>query len=401
MANNLTAGKPIYWAAVAQKTLMKKLVANKIGDFSVEKEVGEDGRALNKPYRSILVAENYVPGNPLEAQDLSFNEDYLYIDQYYSLLMYVDDVDKIQSKYDVVGLWSEEAGKRLAEKADAYLLYQGASNAYTNLDDGNLGGTSGNAITLTSSNLPNIYGLINEALDFNNVEPDERFVVISPSFKNVLWQTVAGRETLLGDTTGKEGVVSTYAGLSHYLSNNLPYKLVWSPTENPSNNDTITIDGVVITFKSTLGGDGAVKIGANLSATLTNLVNLINNGGVGDNSTSTSFTTPNKRVVQNWSAVVSGSEVIFYIRGNSKPTYASSNTSNPFSAAKSGTLIVAGRKGAISCAYQLGKFGGVVDVEMASTVSAGKRGANYMPLTIFGAKVFNNSKPELVSVLIK
>ncbi|MCX7589700.1 MAG: hypothetical protein N2Z85_02050 [Patescibacteria group bacterium] len=401
MPNNLTAGSPIYWSAVAQKTLYKKTISNKITDFSVEKEVGQDGRALNKPYRTKLVAEEYQKGVALEAQDLSYNDDYLYIDQFYSLLMYVDDVDKIQNKYDTVRLWSEEAGKRISEKADAYLLYQGAANAGKTLTDGDFGGTTGNALALTTSNIVNVYGKFNEVLDDENVEPNERFIVVNSAFKNTLWQFASGKESLLGDTVGKEGVISTYAGLEHYHSNNLPSKLVWAPTANPSNNDTITINGVVITFKSTLSGDGEVKIGTNLAGTITNLVDFINNKGVGDNTNSKTHTVTARREIQNWSASASGSEVTIYVRGSSKPVYSSSNSSNPFSSNKSGVLILAGRKGAISSAFQLGKLGGIVDVEMASTVSAGKRGANYMPLSIFGAKVFNNSKPELVALVMK
>lgn len=52
---------------------------------------------------------------------------------------------------------------------------------------------------------------------------------------------------------------------------------------NPANNDSIVIDGVTITFKTTLsGGANEVKIGATLTETIDNLVAMINqNFGVG------------------------------------------------------------------------------------------------------------------------
>ncbi len=402
--NNLTAGSPIYWSKGIQKSIYKRIIIDKVTDFSVESEVGENGIALNKPYRSSLIAEEYSKGVSLEPQDISYNDDYLYIDQFYSLLMYVDDVDKIQNKYDTVYLWLDEAGKRLNEKAEAYTMFVGAQGAYTKLDAGDFGGTTGQSLVLSTSNLVNVYGKINEVLDENNIEPDQRFIIINPAFKNVLWQLVSGKETLLGDTVSKNGVVSTYGSLEHYLSTNLPSKLVLTFGANPSNNDTIVINGVTITFKSTLDSTPAcVKIGSTVDNTINNLVGFVNSKGVGVAGVSTPASTNDKRVIQNWSAEgnTTTDEVTFYIKGSSKPVYSSSNSSNPFNTNKSGVLLIAGRKGAISTAFQLGKMNGIVDVEKASTVSNGKRGYNYMPLSIFGAKVFNNSKFELVTLLVK
>lgn len=404
--NNLTADKPIYWAAVAQQSLYKNLTSRYVTDFSLESVVGENGKAVNKPYRSKLEAENYIPNGPgLEAQDLISNEDYLYINNYFSLLMYVDDVDKIQSKYNQVAIWTEEAGRALAERADAHIIKTGISGALNQLDDGNFGGTSGNALNLSISNIVDVYGLINEVLDNYNVPRFDRFSIITPKWYNVLWSYASGRESILGDKVLEKGIVSTYAGLEHHLTTNLPSKLVWAPTVNPANNDTITINGVVLTFKTSLGsGNGEIKIGTTLSDTLNNLVSFINNGGVGDSVNSTTHTKPSQREIQKWNAVKNGTEVNINIAGNVKPIYSSSNGSNPFSTTKSGQLILAGQKKAISAAYQLlntDGFNGVVSVERASTVSAGKRGFNYMPLTIFGAKVFNNDRQKLVTVLIK
>ncbi len=54
-------------------------------------------------------------------------------------------------------------------------------------------------------------------------------------------------------------------------------------TGNPSNNDTLTIDGVIITFKNTLsGGANEVLIGATAADTAENLIDMINKAfGVG------------------------------------------------------------------------------------------------------------------------
>ncbi len=400
MANSLTAASPTYWSKNAGRKFYKTTIFKSICDFSEEANLG-DGRIAERPYRSDVVAEDYTKGTALTAQDLTYTSDQLTLDQQYSLLMYVDDIDKLQNKYNTVRLWSEEAGQRIGVKFDAKVLYE-SINATSTVDASNLGGTSGEGITLTTSNIAQVFGEINEALDNYDVPEEERFTTLSPVMYNYLWQFIGGKESMLGDKTGETGMIGRYGGLKLFKSNNVCSEARWTPADNPSNTATITIEGITFTFVSTIGTTaGNILQTTSLAVTIDNLVALINAGGVGDETNYVSLSTANKRTVQNWVAVDGTTYFLVRFKGVANPTVASSEVLDTWDAKWEYQNILAGRKNAISAAIQTNGDMGIIDTQMASTVSAGKRGTNVMPLLVGGVKTFNQGKNELVRVKVR
>lgn len=401
MANSLTAASPTYWSRAAGRKFYATTIFRSITDFSEESVVGADGRIADRPYRSNVIAENYIKGTALTAQDLTYTSDTLTIDQFYSFLMYVDDIDKLQNKYDTVRLWSEEAGRRIGVRFDARVLYE-VVNATTTVDAANLGGTSGEGIALTSANMAQLFGEVNEALDTLDIPEEERYIVISPLAYNKLWQFIGGKESMLGDKTGETGMIGNYGGLKIYKSNNTTCEARWTPADNPSDEATITIEGITFTFQSVIGSvAGNILQTTSLAVTIGNLVALINAGGVGDGTNYVSLSTANQRTVQNWVAVDGTTYFLVRIKGGGNDiTVASSESADTWDAKWETQDLFAGRKDAISAAIQIGKQG-IVDTAMASTVSAGKRGTNVMPLLAGGVKTFNAGKDELVWIKVR
>lgn len=260
-----------------------------------------------------------------------------------------------------------------------------------------IGGTAGNGITLTTSNILNVFGKINRKLDVLNVPRSDRFMVISPQFFDVLWQYIAGKESLLGDKTGENGNIGTYAGLKLYLSNNLTGSIRWTPADNPSDEDTLTVDGITFTFQSVIGtAAGNVLQTTSLAVTIDNLVALINAGGVGDDTNYVSLSTANKRKVQNWVAVDGTTYIDIRIKGGSYITASCSESNDVFTATHQLQHCLAGRNKCIDVVIQQEP-----KVEMASTVSAGKWGMNVLPITLFGVKTFYQGAYEMLDVEIR
>jgi len=298
-------------------------------------------------------------------------------------------------------LWSEEAGQRIGVKFDSQVLYE-VVNATTTVDASNLGGTAAEGITLTASNVPTVFGEINEALDGLNIPEEERFVAISPLFYNFLWQFIGGKETMLGDKTGETGNVGQYGGLKIFKSNNLTGSARWTPANNPSNTDTITIEGITFTFVAASGTTaGNILQTTSTAVTIDNLVALINAGGVGDGTNYVSLSTANQRAVQNWVAVDGTTYFEIRVKGTPSLTVSGSEAADTWDAKWKYQDILAGRKSAISVAIQTHGDMGIIDTQMASTVSAGKRGTNVMPLLVGGVKTFNVGKDELVWVKVR
>jgi hypothetical protein len=396
MANSLTPLSPKFWSKTIGRKRYKATVYKSIGS-SAEQAGLEFGNKVDRPYRANLVVENYVKGVAAVAQDLTATSDELTIDKQKTILMYVDKVDKIQNKWDAARASAEEAGKRLGIAIDAEFLYEAALNANNVVDDGTLGGTTGTGITITANNISDVVGHINKKLDEQNVGEEEgsRFWVISPQIKRALWSYISGKESLLGDKTGEYNNLGRYGGLELYLSNNLTASAVWTPANQPSDGDTITIDGVVFTFETgTLDAAGKVKSETSTAVTLDNLVAFINAGG-NDSVIAQGYTLSqaDQRIVQEMVAVDGTTFVTIYHKGKSYMTVTGSDAADTWTLHTQHSL--AGVKGSTDIVVQLEP-----EVQMASTVPNGKAGMNIMLLTVLGVKSFNQGKNENVDVKV-
>ena len=394
MSNSLSAFSPTYWSRLAGAKLYKRTIFRSLADWSEEPTL-TDGQIVDRPYFSDLVVEQYTKGTAASAQDVTATSDKLTVNQSWTILIYVDDIDKKQNKYSYADLGTDEIVKRLAINEDAFFLYE-VRNANNTVDAGDVGGTAGEGVTVTVNNIDDIFAAINEKLDVANVDEDQRFLAHSPQFFKTLWKRIAGKETLLGDRTSEFGNVGRYAGLDLFKTNNLTAYAEWVPADNPSNTDTITIEGITFTFVTSIGSTaGNVLIGGSLAATLDNLVALINDPGTTD-ANQVALSAANQRVVQKWVAVDGATKITLYGRGESYFTVSASESADVWTANRQLQLHLAGRRGAISGVVQMAP-----DVAMASTVSAGKRGVNIMPLDLFGFHTFNKGKDEIVNVEVR
>lgn len=404
MANSLTAASPTYWSGAMQDKFYKEVVFPSIASFTEQSLLKTDGRIVEKPYRSALVAENYTKGTAATAQDLTATSDQLTLDQFWDILMYVDAIDKIQNKYDAVKAWGEEMGARFAQVLDADVLYE-AINANNTVDASDIGGTSGEGITVNTTNPINIIAEINEYLNSKNIPQSEKFFAMDSIFYSKLWMFLAGRESQFGDKTGETGNVGSYGGMQLYMSNNMTGEARWTPADNPSDEATIVIEGITFTFQSVIGTTaGNILQTTNLATTIDNLVALINAGGVGDEVNYVSLSTANKRAVSKWLAVDGTTYVIVRVKGTSKLTCTSSESADTWDAKWCYSNLLAGRKKSIDVAIQTGQLGmarNPFDVEMASTVSAGKKGTNVMGLMVYGKKTFYQNLDALVRVKVR
>ncbi len=379
------------------RKLYKTDIFRSLADFE-EQATLRDGQKVNRPYRSDIVVENYTKGTALTAQDLTATDDILTVNVIKAALFYVDNVDKIQNKYSAANLWIDEAGRRLSNSIDARFLYE-AFSANNTTDDASIGGVSGNGITVSTGNILDVFSSVNLLLDVQNVEEENRFFAISPQFYQVLWRYIAGKVTMLGDKTGQNGNIGSYAGLQLFKSNNLTASATWTPTADPSDADTITINSVVFTWKTTIGSTAGNILRTGTTATdLAAFAAFINAGGVTTDAgvSNVTLTIANQRIVQGWVAVATSTAVEIRAMGASYMVVASSNGVNPWTAALQLQNLLAGRFGAIDAVIQKEP-----SVEMGTTVSAGKSGINILPLALFGVYTFHQGANEIVRVKVR
>lgn len=393
MSNSLTPLSPTYWSKIMGIKLYKKNVFRNIASFK-EEAVLTNGQKVDRPYRADIYVQPYVKGTALTAQDITATSDQLTVDKIFAALIYVDDVDKIQNKWDAASAWSEEAITRLSNQIDADCLYLATSaNDTVDYNDLDSAQTAGLPIVLTTSNVLNLFTVTSRKLSVNNVGGN-RFFVISYQVKQVLLTYLAGRESILGDKTGEAGNIGRYMGFDLYESNNLTALIRWTPTDNPSNTETLIINGITITFETTpatVTSGFAVDIGGNTAATITSLVTMINTPTTDSASVGKPATGSNLAAIQRgWVAVDGTTYVDIYIKGGSQIT--ASGTAQGTNTYLT-QINLAGEKGAVDLVIQKEP-----SVKMASTVSAGKDGMNILPKTLYAAGVFYDMKARIFGV---
>lgn len=354
-----------------------------------------DGQEVDRPYRADIRVQKYVKGTALTAQDITATSDKLTVNKSFGMLIYVDDVDKIQNKYDAASAWSEEAVTRLSNQIDADCLYLATdANDTVDYNDLDTNQTAGAGIVLTSSNVLNLFTVVARKLDVNNVDSANRFMVISPQVKQVLLTYLAGRESILGDKTGEAGNIGSYMGLSLFVSNNLTSYIRWTPTDNPSDNETFILNGITFTFQDTIGAaEGNVLQTTNTETTLTNLAHLINNNTTTADHVAFSTAAYKDAIECQWVATSAATYIDIWIKGASLVSDATGTAQGTVT--YNSQLNLAGEKGAIDLVIQKNP-----SVKMASTVSAGKDGMNILPRTLYGADVFYDMKARILNVQV-
>jgi hypothetical protein len=374
--------------------LYKKNVFRNIASFK-EEAVLTNGQKVDRPYRADIYVQPYVKGTALTAQDITATSDQLTVDKIFAALIYVDDVDKIQNKWDAAAAWSEEVIERLSNQIDADCLYLVTSATdtvdYNDLDSAQ---TAGLPIVLTTSNVLNMFTVTGRKLDVNNVSAEKRFFVISPQVRQVLLTYLAGRESILGDKTGEAGMIGMYMGFKLFLSNNLTVHVRWTPTDDPSNAETFTLNGITVTFETTpttVTSGFAVDIAGTVATTLDNMVTMINTPTTDSASVGKPATGAFLAAIQRgWVAVDGTTYIDIYIKGGSTTTVGGTAQGT---VTYQKQLNFAGEIGSPDLVIQKNP-----SVKMASTVSAGKDGMNILPKTLYAAGVFQDMKARMFRV---
>lgn len=401
--NTLTPSFPEYWSKRMQLKHYKSDVFRKIVSME-EQATLERGDTVHRPYRSEMTVNDLGADGAYSRQAITDTDESLSINKEKEVSFYIRKIDEMQSNYRTANEYADDAAVLLGNQIDGDVLGEYASAA-SDVDDGDIGGTSGNGIALSVSNIDKIFGKANEKLDEYNVPENKRFAVISPQFYNVLWQRIGGKETMLGDKTGENGNVGTWAGFKLYKSNNLSWTGTLAMDTNPTDGDAIVIRGVTITFRATLttaSGSSEVHIASTVDITRANLTEFLNAPTTSEaEATDTgysSMSTANANKLKNF-------------------TFTNDNTANTMTVVAKGvskvvvseTLTAATGLWTEALQIQHNLFGyeGAIDLVIQKQPNMiikdrdGYIGKDVVSWTVYGFKTFNLGTTELVDVKIK
>jgi len=387
-ANTLSTGfNAEYWTPTMQETFFKESVALGIASTELRSDL-RDGDTLHKPYSSYPRVQTYTKGTDITVKDIGSTDDYLTVSTAKVASFYVDDIDRIQNKYDAIKAFSTMAMKQLNNTLDQAVINAGVTYAKTTLTGASIGEAAG-AIVLTAANVSNVFTAAGRVLNTDNRTGGERFALIGPRMLETIQQYVGGRETGFGDTVSDNGKIANRFGFSLRLSNNLPYTATWTPADQPSDGDTVTINGVTFTFEtSTLTTAGQVKSETSLAATLDNLVKAINDTGT-SGTEYYALSAEDRQLIESAGIAMTDGTTSVSITGYGDIVVSASEAADVWSVQYQYALM--GQVGSIDLVTQ--QVPNVVfrDAEL-------RLGKYVHPWMLYGVKVFERMKGNLVSV---
>ncbi len=191
--------------------------------------------------------------------------------------------------------YGSQLANAIFQEIDGDTLNSARASAGTTIDDGNFaGGTAGNGLAVSASNVTDIPTgaleiftgknvVFNKNIRFGKLPFEDYGGMLTWIMPPQVWTEISrymlSRGTPLGDQVVTNGYEGRFGQFECFTSNNLPFTCRLAMTVNPTDGDTITIKGVVITFKSTVDAGttaGQVKIASTVALTVTNLVTFLN-----------------------------------------------------------------------------------------------------------------------------
>jgi len=296
----------------------------------------------------------------------------------------------------------EFAGKNIARKLAIDLdgrCFAEVLNASFSFDNGDLttGISSGTAITLSSTTVPQMVTRLGAKLrNKNNQEVMTNMALVVDSYAaSDISQFIISKNIDLAGATFKNGYVGDVSTAQMYISENLASTSVLSIATTPTDGDTVTIGGVVFTFKTTLGSTaGNVAIAGSADAARLNLSELINAPGTTD-AGQVALSAANQIIMAQYVAVDVAAADTMTVNGTGTGRTLVSETLTDATDTWTKNFINAyyGKKGAIDLVVQDQKE---VDIRQTSD----RRGNNIFSSYLAGIKTFADGAKKFLNVKI-
>ncbi len=370
------------------------------------------GQTLKRSYTSDVQVNDMGGDGSYSVQAITDTEESIVINKEKEASFYIKDLDVLQAHLPVKQKYGRKLANALINQIDADVLLAAYQGAATALDDGSFGGTSGNGHTNTSNNVVTVFVTAMQKLRLNNVVYNKRFnsgmklevpegmpmAIISPEILSNIEIYLGGKDTLLGDQTSRNGYMGYFHGFELFISNGLPWTGILQLGTQPTDGDTVTINGVTFTFKTTLGSTaGNVLIGASNDTAIANLVALIN-----DPATTTAqgvaLSTANQRLMKNITATGdTGANTVSLVSAGWGTVVVSETLT-------AGADIWTTTKQKLFCIFGLSKSVSLVvqkDPSLTDRPSPQARiGTDVIAWCVYGIKVFQDQAPMLVSYAV-
>lgn len=368
------------------------------------------GQTIARSYASDVTVNDMGGDGAYSTQAITDTQETLSINKEKEASIYIKRLDELQAHLPLKQKYGRKLANALINQIDGDVTLAMYQNAGTTLDDSNFAGTSGNGFTTTASNVATVFTTAMQKLRLKNVVYNKRFngasmklevpegmpvAGISPEILSYIELYLGGKDTPGADLVSRNGFSGYFMGFNVFVSNALPWTGTLALTVQPTDGDTVTVNGVTFTYKTTLGSTaGNVLIGASAATAVTNLTALINAPGT-TTAQGVALSAANQRLLKNITATDGTTAVTVVASGWGTVVVASvfTSASNVWIAAKQQlhALFCLSK----SCSLVIQK-----EPNLEDNFVPGKIGKDYIAWTVYGIKVFTDQAPQIVQLAI-
>lgn len=400
--NTLTPDNPEYWSRRMQVKRSKQTVLQDLASFE-EQVTLKKGDTVNRPYRSALTVNTLGGDGAYSRQTLTDTNEALSVNVEKEISIYVKETDEIQNNYKIANEYIDDAAKRAGEQMDGDFLGE-ATNASSVVGAYEIAGTGsandGLGFTLTVSNIEKVFAVARRKLHRKHITTSNRWAVISPEFEEVLYQYLAGKESMLGDKVGNNpNEIGMRGGFRLFVSESTLWTAELVMTDVAVANDTLVINGVTFTAKATPSAAGEFDVEASASAQGDTIVAMLTNSqgyaaGVGDAGDYIEISAANRALLNGISASNNSGTVTIRGEGAGFWVVSETLTNGSFTTAKQVQHNLFGQGKPVDMVVQ--KYPKVRPVPRSGYV-----GMDYVTWWLYGIKSFLEGRDAMVDVLVR
>lgn len=258
---------PAVWSA---KLNAKFYAASVYGDIANTDWQGDIANVGDKVYINTaptISISNYSAGTTLSYQVPTPSMQELLIDKGKYFAFQINDVLEYQSKPNLMDMFAADAAEQMRIAIDSQVIYNtfaggaaankgataGAKSGLYNL------GTDAAPVALTASNVLQKILELASVLDEQNVPDSDRWLVLDPATRTLLFQSNLAQAQFMGDATSpvRNGKIGTIDRFTVYVSNQLPKGTAGTGTAWVSGDgaeNSITSTGAVLARRAIMAG---------------------------------------------------------------------------------------------------------------------------------------------------
>jgi|11_taG_2_1085331.scaffolds.fasta_scaffold01916_3 hypothetical protein len=267
-----------------QEVFQKVLVAKEVASFRFE-PVLKFGESVERVAYDItgVAVRTVTRGSASTIDSVTDTSELLEINLEKEAVFHISDGEVTQAgplnPGEVIGA---KIAHKVAEDFDGRVFGQ-VPNALYAFDTGDLttGVSSNVPITLSSTTVPQMAARMPAKLRSKNNQVLSNLVFVLDSYAaSDVTQYLLGKNIDLAGSTFANGYTGDVSNARMYVSENLTARAHLALATNPTDGDTITYNGVTVTFVATLsGGESEIHICSTVDITRANLVEWLNAGG--------------------------------------------------------------------------------------------------------------------------